>query len=200
MGGKRNRQRAHPSSKVPPNRLARPGKPASAKYIAINAFLIFHILAITCWAIPLNTRFTSACRELVRPYLAWSGLFQSWDMFSPTPKSQNMYLEAIIIYRDGSTDLWTFPRMELLSLTQRYFKERYRKYEETLDDDRYSALWPDAARHIARMKASHSSPPKTIMLVVRWSDIIPRTDGGYDRGPWGVRVLYRYDVQPGDLK
>jgi hypothetical protein len=170
------------------------------KYIAINVFLVFHIVAIACWCIPVSTPLTQAARRLVRPYFVWSGLFQSWNMFSPNPKTSNAYLEAIIIYKDGSTELWSFPRMELLSLSQDYVKERYRKFEENLTNQQYAALWPDAARYIARLKRNHSSPPQTIMLVVRWSDIIPPKNGGYDRGPWDVNVFYKYTVQPWDLQ
>ena len=90
--------------------------------------------------------------------------------------------------------------MEFLSLTQRYFKERYRKFEDTLDDRTFALLWPDAARYIARTKRNHASPVQTVMLVVRSSVIIPRDDGGYDRGSWGARVLYSYDVRPEDLQ
>jgi hypothetical protein len=170
------------------------------RYIAINAFLVFHILAITCWCIPINSPLIPLCRDLVRPYLSWSGLFQSWDMFSPNPRSANDYLEAIIIYKDGSTRLWSFPRMELLSLTERYVKERYRKFEENLQKGEYSDLRPDAARYIARLNGGPSNPPQTVMLVVRWSEIIPSADDGYDRGPWNMNVFYSYAVKPEDLK
>ena len=168
--------------------------------IAINAFLIFNLVAITCWAVPVHTPLTLAARGLVRPYLLWSGLFQSWDMFSPNPKSKNLYLEAIVIYQDGSTEMWTFPRMELLSYTERYVKERYRKYEETLASEQYAVLRPDAARNIARQHRRSANPPQKIMLVARYSDIIPRENGDYDRGPWEVNVFYSYDVQPEDLQ
>jgi len=121
-------------------------------------------------------------------------------MFSPSPISKNSYLEAIIIYKDGSTALWPFPRMEMLSLTERYSKERYRKFEENLRKDELSALWSDSARHIARLSSNHPSPPRTVLLVARWSDIIPRDDDSYDRGPWDMHVFYSYDVKPEDLQ
>jgi hypothetical protein len=114
------------------------------KYVAVNLFLLFHILAISCWALPLNNPMISSFRNLVRPYFIWSGLFQSWDMFSPDPKRVNSYLEAIVIYEDGTSTLWSFPRMELLSGNERYVKERYRKFEENLQNDQYSGLWPHA--------------------------------------------------------
>jgi len=171
-----------------------------AKLFAVNAFLIFHIAAISCWAIPINTPLTDACKNLLRPYFVWSGVFQSWDMFSPNPKSKNVYMEAVVIYKDGSTTMWTFPRMEMLSLTERLFKERYRKYEETLSSNQFSGLWPDAARRIARLNNYGASTPRRVMLVLRWSDIIPREDGGYDRGPWNFDVFYSYEVTPEDLR
>jgi len=57
-----------------------------AKYIAVNVFLIFHILAIACWCLPIDSPLIPLCRNLVRPYFLWAGLFQSWDMFAPVPK------------------------------------------------------------------------------------------------------------------
>jgi hypothetical protein len=176
------------------------GAPLKLKYFAINLFLLFHLLAISCWALPLDNPLIFSFRKLVRPYFIWSGLFQSWDMFSPDPKRVNSYLEAIIIYKDGSSELWSFPRMELLDSSQRYAKERYRKFEENLQNDQYSGLRADTARYIARLNNRKSSPPKTIMLVVRWSEIIPRTDDAYDRGPWNSDIFFSYDVQSEDLK
>src|SRR5262249_51931819 len=103
-----------------------------AKRIVISAFLLFHIFAITCWCLPIDSPLITACRNVVRAYLLWSGLFQAWDMFSPAPKSANTYIEAIVIYEDGHTRTWKFPRMEQLSVGGRFFKERYRKFQENL--------------------------------------------------------------------
>src|ERR1700741_918196 len=146
-------------------------RPQQLKYPAINVFLLFHILAISCWALPLNNPLISSFRKLVRPYFIWSGLFQSWDMFSPDPKRVNSYLEAIVIYKDGSSELWSFPRMELLSSNELYVKARYRKFEENLQNDQYSGLRPDAARSLARLNNRKSSPPQSTMLVLSLSEI-----------------------------
>lgn len=170
------------------------------KYLAINFFLVFHIVAITFWCIPAGGTLLADFREMVRPYFVWSGLFQSWDMFSPTPKTANGYIEAVVIFEDGSSQLWAFPRMELMSLWERNFKERYRKYEENLQNSANSELWPDAAREVARVNSDATHSAKRVMLVVRLSAILPRTDGAYDRGPWVANVFYTYDVKPEDLK
>ncbi len=172
----------------------------NAKHIAIDVFLVFHILAIACWSLPIDSPLISFCKDRVRPYFLWSGLFQSWDMFSPIPKSANTYIEATIVYKDGSRSTWTFPRMEQLSLTARYFKERYRKFAESLAQDQNDALLPDAARYIARVNSTPSHPARTVMLVQKWSFIVPRADGRYVPEAWNQHVLYGYGVKPEDLK
>src|ERR1700739_2013297 len=73
--------------------------PQNLKHIAINAFLLFHILAISCWALPLNSPLISSFRQLVRPYFIWSGLFQSLDMVSPDPK--RVSISCTVTYPSG---------------------------------------------------------------------------------------------------
>jgi hypothetical protein len=170
------------------------------KYVAISIFLIFHILAISCWCLPIANPFVQACRYAVRPYFVWTGLFQSWDMFSPQPETTNGYLEAIVLYKDGSTQIWSFPRMDLLSSREKYSKERYRKFIEVLLDDKNSVLWPDVARHVARLPDIRSGNPQKILLLAKWSTIIYQNDGTFTRSPLDENVFYRYDVKPGDLQ
>jgi hypothetical protein len=176
-----------------------------AKIAAINLFLAFHIVAITCWAVPLNLPLFPQCRKLVRPYFLWAGLFQTWDMFAPIPWVSNSYVEAVIIYKDGSRKTWSFPRMEQLSLTDRYLKERYRKFSEVLQIEDNDALWPDVARHIARLNSTPSNPAKTIILIRKWSLIVPRVDavradGSDQPEPSDQHVLLGYGVRPEDLR
>jgi hypothetical protein len=173
---------------------------AKAKIVVINLFLAFHIVAITCWCVPLNLPLFPLCRKLVRPYFLWAGLFQTWDMFAPTPWGSNSYVEAVVIHKDGSRTTWSFPRMEQLSLTERYFKERYRKFSEVLQIEANDTLLPDVARRIARLNSTPAKPVKTIILIRRWSPIVPRADGSYQPEPWDQHVLLGYGVRPEDLQ
>jgi hypothetical protein len=94
--------------------------------------------------------------------------------------------------------------MEQLGLTDRYFKERYRKFSEVLQIDQNDALWPDVARRIARLNSTPSNPAKTIILMRRWSLIVPspvpRPDGSYQPEPWEQHVLLGYGVKAEDLQ
>jgi hypothetical protein len=170
------------------------------KRVAINVFLLFHLLAITCWAIPLDSPLLTAFRNAVRPYFLWSGLFQSWNAFAPAPKALNSYVEAVVIYKDGRILNWKFPRMEQMSLDQRYFKERYRKFIENLKEDSNVALWPDAARYVARLNNNSSNPPEIIMLIRHWSDIVPPGHGSSTPQPQHVQIFYEFKVKPQDLQ
>jgi hypothetical protein len=166
---------------------------------ALNGFLVFHLVAITCWAMPITTPLNAALNEAFRPYLVWTGLFQSWDMFSPSPKTINSYVEATVTYADGKVRIWSFPRMEQLNLTDRYMKERYRKFAEVLKEDMYSAMWPDVARHVALLNNNGSAPVTSVSLVRYWSDIVPRADGEYTPSPWNGYRFFSYAVRPEDL-
>lgn len=168
--------------------------------IAINIFIAFHILAIAVWCIPLNAPALPQLRNFIRPYFLWSGLFQSWDMFSPRPWAINSYVEATVIYKDGSRKTWAFPRMEQLSITQRFLQERTRKFTEALQRDENDVLWADVARRIARLNSTASNPVKTVILIQKWSPIVPSTDGAYHPQPWDQHILYGYGVKPEDLK
>lgn len=90
--------------------------------------------------------------------------------------------------------------MEQLSLTERYYKERYRKFAENLQDDRNAALWPDAARFVARLNNTGPSPVRMVFLVRYWSNIVPRPDDSYAPAPWDAHLFYGYTVLPEDLK
>lgn len=166
----------------------------------INFFIGFHLLAIVCWCLPIDTPLLPACRSLVRPYFLWAGLFQSWDMFAPVPKGANTYIEATLIYNDGSRSTWMYPRMDRITLLQKLFKERYRKFADYLERDDFDDLLQDAARHIARLNSKPGNPVKTVILVEKFSIIAPGPDGSYRPAPWDMHILLGYGVRPEDLR
>jgi hypothetical protein len=133
--------------------------------------------------------------------MLWSGLFQRWNMFGPEPDKIDFYIEADITLHDGEKRTYVFPKMEDLSYGRRYAKERHRKYIEYLRQDNLSALWPDAAKHIARFYINPSNPPVFVILVRYLSQVSPPGRGGaLERTPWSRVPFYVYVVKPDDLK
>jgi hypothetical protein len=166
---------------------------------AISVFILFHLIAITCVAVPLNFPALKAARELVQPYMRWIGLFQTWDMFAPDPEKVNSYVKTVVITRDRRMHVWSFPRMEELSYGERYQKERYRKFVEVLPQQQNFPLWPDVARHVANMFNSQTDPPDKILLIQFQSDIHTGAARSYNPTP-RPNIFYEYYVQPGDLQ
>jgi hypothetical protein len=168
----------------------------------INAFLAFHIAAIACWALPLNTGLIPKAREVIAPYMLWSGLFQAWDMFAPDPAKVNGWIEGVVTLRDGKTAVWRCPRMHQLGLMERYAKERYRKFgNERLRLDAHSALWPDAARYIARLFNDPANPPVSVQLVRHWTMVPPPSaDGREQPQPVNTYAYFTYPVKQEDLR
>lgn len=140
---------------------------------AISGFILFHLIAIACWALPLNFSPVKDVREFVRPYMLWTGLFQSWDTFAPDPKAINSYLEAVAITQNRKQKVWVFPRMEQLGYGARYREERYRKFAEVLPQRSLSAMWPDVAQRVTRLFDDPSDPPAVILLIQFQAPIQP---------------------------
>ena len=154
----------------PPSQAVRSLQPANAENAgflrgAISIFILFNVVAILSWAIPLNVFPLPQIKEIVRPYLLWTGLFQSWDFFAPNPRPVNSYIQAVAVTQDHHMRVFNFPRMEQLSYGKRYREERYRKFVEVLCDSRYAALWPDVARHVARLLNNSTDPPQMVILM-----------------------------------
>lgn len=170
------------------------------KRAAINIFLAFHLIAITCWALPVTSPLIEFFRSAIRPYFLWTGLFQTWDMFAPSPKSVNSYVEAFVIRKSGNVETWMFPRMYRLNFTERYGAERYRKFVENLADEKNAVIWPDVARRVAWSHRSVSNPPEIIILVLHWSDIVPRFGLPYGPDDWRQRIFFEYNVKSRDLE
>jgi hypothetical protein len=178
----------------------------------ISAFLLLLLAVMVPGALPADfflvtalhvKSFVTAFNAGLAPYAATAGLQVGWSMFAPNPTRQNTYLDAEITYPGGRKHIWTFPQMQELGYAERYAKERYRKFaNERLWVKENSALWPDAARYIARLNADSSNLPQTVKLVHYWSVIPSEPSPGELLPPerWQREMFFVYTVRPGDLR
>ncbi len=153
----------------------------------LSAFLLFHIVAIVCWAFPFQVAPIADIKNFERPYMAWSGLFQSWDFFAPNPKRTNSFVEADVLTQSHRQIVWAFPRMEQLGYFDRYREERYRKFIEILPLQINAPLWPNVAAHIARLVGNPSDPPEAVVLIEFAGAISPG-----DVAPPKPKIFYEY--------
>jgi hypothetical protein len=183
-----------------------------AERLAISAILLIQLTIMVSQAIPDDfflvtgangKALFTAVRQKLSPVATALGLRQDWMMFAPNPTHLNTYIDAEITYRDGRKHVWTFPQMQELGYAERYVKERYRKFaNDRLWVKDNSALWPDAARFIARLTAADpSNPPLAVKLIHYWSEIPPPPEDGEEPRleRWKRDVFFTYTVNPGDL-
>ena len=130
--------------------------------------------------------------------MLWTGLFQTWDMFAPNPLPLNTYVKAVVI-TEHHVRVWDFPRMDQLSLGQRYQKERYRKFVENMLLEQNEALLPDVVRHIARMYNDPFDPSRKVMLIKYQSEITPGPDDQHEPKPKPSDFYDEY-LGPEDLR
>ena len=178
----------------------------------ISVFILVHIYIMVFWGMP-GSQFRAYMTAPVQDYVINSGLWHSWDMFSPDPLSVNYRLHAQVFFQDGALKVWEFPRMEKLGYFERYQKERFRKWRERVRQDLYSGVWDDTARYIARLHNDSTNRPTRVVLVRQWEGIPPLQlkpgspdyqdyqpmPKNFDDLKFSYRFKY-YDVRPEDLR
>jgi len=157
----------------------------------VKAFVVFHLIAITIWALPNPPANVQSGEQKpiysdyllfwnwkwlkpltpVQVYNSTTGFWQYWDMFAPNPASTDIYCDAEVVFKDGTKKHYQYPRMYLLGIGQKYVNERYRKYFERVNQEQYSYLWPLFAQRIAYLNDNRQNPPVTVRLKRYWRPV-----------------------------
>jgi hypothetical protein len=198
-------------------------KPERNAPIYVKVLVTLHILAITIWAMPLASNEVVSGR--VRPhwfdvggwlryyntkylrswpplgvYLFETGTWQYWDMFSPNPADTDVWMDAEVIYRDGSSKFYQYPRMYKLSLPHKYAQERYRKFTERAGstDLSFKEVWPQFGLRIAYLTdVNPANPPWTVRIYRHGLTIVP--PGKPQPTEYERKLLYEYAVDQREL-
>jgi hypothetical protein len=105
----------------------------------------------------------------IQCYLFTTGFWQYWDMFAPNPSNIDFWGDAIVHYKDGSQKVYQYPRIYLMPIYEKFFKERYRKFYERANDSIYPYLFKPFAMRVALLNyTNHSNPPVRVDLRRHW--------------------------------
>ncbi|HXH60887.1 MAG TPA: hypothetical protein VNI20_05965 [Fimbriimonadaceae bacterium] len=185
---------------------------------AIMVIVYFHLFMVVSWTLPHpparvmrkdahfslkdapNYLLKYNDKEIKSSFLAYymgsTGFWQYWDMFSPNPATRDSWLDAIVEYKDGTKMVYKYPRMYDMSIFEKYFKERYRKFAENAIPDKDSYKWPAIARRVAYLSdKDDTNPPVKVTLRVHYVDVLPmgqKTPEDYTVVPFFV---YRVDTE-----
>lgn len=131
-------------------------------------------------------------------YCTPTGFWQFWDMFSPNPASTDVYVDALVTYRDGTVQRYEYPRIYKLGIGMKYVKERYRKFAERAAYPQYQYAWPAFAQNIARGAVhDQANPPTQVSLHIHKLDVAP--PGEVQRSEYSDEEYFKYFVKPVDL-
>ncbi len=191
-------------------------KPNAPKWLKV--LVILHVVAVTVWALPDPT--PSAMQKKrnpvgtewllywnhqylkqfqpIRAYVGVSGFWQYWDMFSPNPSSTDIWVDAIVVYKDGTERVYQYPRMFLLPVPEKFMKERYRKFYERVNSDDHGFLRPIFAQRIAHLNDDPKNPPVTVKLRRHWQQIL--APGKVQPTTYEEYIYYVHSVDPEKLE
>lgn len=148
---------------------------AKFKKLLVSLFIVMNFMMMIRAQLKDNSPVISFIYTPVTYIQNALSMWRGWSMFAPNPLRINGFLDAKIVYTDGSEMIWTFPRPQEGSLVQRYmYGERYRKY--TMDGLRLDSkkfLWKDGARFVLRKTAKlhNGKRPEKVILRRRFKTI-----------------------------
>ncbi len=175
------------------------------------------MIAITAWSIP-EPRAAIKSRQVlpggtdwicywddkyvkhsapVSDYLLVTGFWQYWDMFAPDPLRVDKWGDAQVVFRDGSTKRYAYPRMFELPIPQKFLKERYRKFYERAGSDDFVYLWPSFGLRVALLNDNPKNPPMMVKLYRHTRPIAP--PGGRQREEYTSENFFTYVVEQKEL-
>lgn len=147
---------------------------------ALSALVVVTIAAVAIWNLP-DSGLKRAGVAVVRPYVAATGLDQSWNVFAPDPPRLSTEIYARVVYGDGTVAVWRPPKGD--AVIGHYRTYRWWKWVESARIDANQFLWEPTAT-LAVSQVDHGGrTPARVELVRRWRDLAPPGSGQPD-GAW----------------
>lgn len=110
----------------------------------------------------------------MRAYLLPTGMWQYWDMFAPNPSNLDVWVDAEVVFQDGTAKVHAYPRMAKLSIPMKYVQERFRKFLERAHAENYQYAWPTFAQRIALSEFEDpANPPVSVTLRRHFREVQP---------------------------
>lgn len=143
--------------------------------IAINLFIIANLMMMIRAQLDQKSPIINFVYTPITYFQYYFSMWRGWSMFAPEPMRMNSYVDAKVIFEDGTQTIFNFTDIENISLFDRYiYNERFRKYmTDGLRLDNKSYLWKDGAKFVLR-KVDIANPKKMVKSVTfrrRWQPL-----------------------------
>lgn len=149
------------------------------------------------WVFPPKRILDPATAPVMRAF----GLWQSWEMFAPDPRREDIRVEVLFANHDGGGHGIMLTAMESMGYGERFQRERWRKFFNDhlrLDDER--RLWQPFAAFMVRSLRQEGQDPAALELVRWWRAADPQfgpdVRPAVRRAPWSSHVFHRWTAPP----
>ncbi len=150
---------------------AKEQKPTPAYRAGVYLFFVLYFSIAIITLVPKNP-LQIRLAALVSPFTHALNLSQNWKLFSPELREINFASQAVIEFKDGTTKLYEFPRLEEMSTWEAYRRQKLCKlFQDSMPWPDFSSFWPDVGRFIARANfdcQDRSNPPVQVSLAYNW--------------------------------
>jgi hypothetical protein len=210
--------------------MSEPAAKKKSVHWGVKAWVFFHLFMVVSWTMPEPPKRlkedpspespVAAVRDApnyvllandsfkrtpFNYYMFSTGFWQYWNMFSPNPANVDVWIDAEVVFADGKEMVFEYPSMQKLSVFERYFKERYRKFVENSHGDRHAYKWPVVAQAIAfQSYQGDGNFPVRVTLRRHFKEIKPLKSfsppPGYEDPPYLTYPYFTYMVDTEAIK
>lgn len=165
---------------------------ATAGKMTLNALLLLTLAGMVISSLPAS-ELQRRLYPLVEPYMAATGLAQTWGMFAPDAPLHATELVAHIHYADGTSGTWRPPSGGgPLEGTRSY---RWRKWSFVARNRNQPEAWTTTARWVVANHDHQGRQPVRVELVRRWRPLA--APGSAAANGWRQQTYFTLELAPG---
>lgn len=171
----------------------------------LSAFICAYLFVVIVWFMG-NSKFKLMLVNFTWKPMAAFGWYQNWSLFSPGVRHISFHETAVITFKDGSTKIYEYPRMEKMSVVERFRREKLRKmFVDNMPWPGYEQFLPVFARHLVRANYTQANPPVLVTFVFNVKEkpdptkhgVIPRSEPPFHTDK---TITFVYRVRAGDFE
>jgi hypothetical protein len=146
---------------------------AAAEELVASAVIVLYLGWAWSVSAPANSFLSRAAVRLTGSASIWSGLWHSWEMYTPYPSQSSLYLSAVLTYEGGMSDFWQAPAVGHMHPLQGFLLMRFSRYEDSISNSDFESFRPGLCAYLARHVADSSRILAAIDLVCDYVPIKP---------------------------
>lgn len=171
----------------------------------VNSWIVSFLLIALLLSLSESELVSREAGRRFRGYFAPLGMKEYWRLYGPDLREYNFHTTAVIQFVDGTCKLYEFPRMDRLSVGEKFVREKERSlFAQMLPNGQNKKFYPAVCRYLARANADPQNPPVKVTVIFMYIETPPPDPKHWiyrDQMPFhSKRILhFVYNVVPSDL-